>query len=309
MALPMWAAISLLRTGAERLLVRGRLFITGPIPGVTTPPGAQEAPQPDTLAVTTTAVASRPQPLANARASAVWAWVLVSAWVLFTVLAVVRVYCLDRAAASPEVSIAASLTFLAATTVVLIADRDRQAIVGVCGVIGSHVLYAAPCYVLAVILLRGPTERVLLPAGVAVFVAAAAEEIVFRVLLPCRLTRLAGGTSSRDGAMLIAVVFVSQLLFALCHVIPGWRPPSAALGEVLRLLEAGVLYTVVLLVLGLYASIAVHAALNFDLAYVAGPGQQRVSLGAMVSVLPLVFAAVWMARSRFARLSSSGGHT
>lgn len=103
------------------------------------------------------------------------------------------------------------------------------------------------------------------PFALATFGAALAEEAVFRRYLPDRLTDALRRAGARPAVIAIAIVVIPQLSFALAHA-ENSAFTGANVREFAGLFLGGVLYQGVALVGGLWAAVAVHAALNLAIA-------------------------------------------
>ena len=120
------------------------------------------------------------------------------------------------------------------------------------------------CWVAYVFVLHsfGHGSLALTSAGFGIFVAASAEEIAFRLLLPSALLRsLSYKKSSRLTA--IAAILIAQLAFAAAHL--GHRSPTSLHPfwvEAIRLTVAGMLYFVLVQRAGLWLAVGSHGALN-----------------------------------------------
>jgi membrane protease YdiL (CAAX protease family) len=98
--------------------------------------------------------------------------------------------------------------------------------------------------------------------GVVLFVGAAAEEVVFRSILPRRIAQAWSGITVSPGGRVIGEVSAA-VLFACSHFAPSIRNTIAPGGnELLRLIACGLSYAVLVEASGLWLAIAVHTSLN-----------------------------------------------
>ena len=123
-----------------------------------------------------------------------------------------------------------------------------------------------------------------------IFVAAAAEELVFRLFLPTQLShRLIHYGINRRTAWLAAAV-TSQAAFALCHFVQ--RPVfGLPLQEFYRLFVAGLLYSEIVALLGVGSASAIHATANFSSETLSFPppslSLQAISFAALIGIVYL----------------------
>jgi multisubunit Na+/H+ antiporter MnhE subunit len=112
--------------------------------------------------------------------------------------------------------------------------------------------------------LQGHGSLSLTSAGLGIFVAATAEEIVFRLVIPGALWRTVA-THAYTRFAQYAAILTAQLAFAAAHVMRGNPSPLHPLYiEAFRLTVAGMLYFVIVQRAGLWLGAGAHAALNAD---------------------------------------------
>lgn len=147
--------------------------------------------------------------------------------------------------------------------------------------------------------MAGHRALILTSVGFGIFVAASAEEVVFRVFVPNGLASILNANGKSRAAYLIAVV-ASQVMFSASHFLVARVGVLPGPIEMLRLFLSGLLYTVLVVRAGVWFASAVHASLNVDQFYVARSDDLTmwvVIVGAIV--LPLL--AITIAnRTRFA---------
>lgn len=104
---------------------------------------------------------------------------------------------------------------------------------------------------------------------ISVIVPATCEELVFRNLLPNTLAkRIYRQSNSRLAT--ISAIGLAQLSFAACHFVIGpARPLAPSSLEFVRLFAAGLIYTELVLILGVGITALIHAAANL-LPYLPG---------------------------------------
>lgn len=132
--------------------------------------------------------------------------------------------------------------------------------------VGGGVVYAC----IGLLMSRSSTALVLSTASAAIFFSAFVEEIIFRVALPASFLRQFASVEIRGARAVVLSWLLAQLVFALCHGFPeALRFSAYDFSEVLRLVVAGLLYGVLVSRCGLWLGTAVHAALNFNLHFLA----------------------------------------
>jgi hypothetical protein len=132
-------------------------------------------------------------------------------------------------------------------------------------VIAGAVLFASAA------LMLGTYDRGLGRVAGIIFVLAAAEEAVFRRMLPDRLIRMArGGWGERSPVAELGPHLLAQIAFASSHYPVVSQVASFGFPEWFRLVSAGMLYSLLARRWGLWVAIGVHASLNFHLLYGVG---------------------------------------
>ncbi len=136
--------------------------------------------------------------------------------------------------------------------------------------------------------------------GASVFAGAAAEELVFRLLLPYTLFALWVRTRSGSWWRWAVCIFVSQVAFAAAHF--GGFPPSlvSTVRPALELLVSGLCYSALANSTGLFSAIAAHGFVN---ARHIAIDSFRLSTGSTVELVVLALlstglAAIWPPRSQ-----------
>jgi len=94
-----------------------------------------------------------------------------------------------------------------------------------------------------------------------IFLGALAEEVVFRVIVPRGIASAVSNGARHSRSLIIGQV-LSQLAFAICHLLPQQHLGRAELIEAIRLFAAGLMYASIYTVTGLPFAIAIHATLN-----------------------------------------------
>ncbi len=142
-----------------------------------------------------------------------------------------------------------------------------------------------------IVVLAGRGSVALSPAGFAIFVAAAAEELVFRIILPSAIAASAAVALWKTKALI--GVIAAQLVFALSHVMPIGHPSATPMPiEVSRLVVAGVMYAILLRVGGLWLSTSVHASLNVEQFFVAVPVEVSVWMITLTGFMCIPFIGI-----------------
>lgn len=173
---------------------------------------------------------------------------------------------LDRTMTAPMRIVAGAVVFLIVALLILTPKPIRLSGLGLHAVpLGKEIVGGAALFAIVVSLVIKSPMLLITDGSIAVFVAATTEEIVFRVLLPQQfLSRFQAATSSRSAAWLMSWL-VSQAIFALCHLPTVSGHERLAVQEPIRLLVAGLLYGTLVITVGVWLAVAVHASLNFNL--------------------------------------------
>jgi membrane protease YdiL (CAAX protease family) len=158
---------------------------------------------------------------------------------------------------------------------------------------------AAGLYLGAAVLL-GVARPGLLAVGGTLFVLAAAEEAVFRGMLPRRLTGLARmGWGRRSAVTVVAAPLLAQVAFAASHIlVAAPNVPENAHVEGTRLLAGGLLYFILAARYGLWISIGVHAALNTHLLYGMDFAYRAIPFGELVLTVAAALVVISRAGPR-----------
>ena len=127
--------------------------------------------------------------------------------------------------------------------------------------------------------------------GAATFVAAASEEVVFRVQLPRWLSRVSRPFSMRPDLNWVLCSVAPQLSFALAHCVgPTWDL-AAGPERLTGLFVLGLVFQAIVDAIGLWAAIAVHCGLNVAIAS-AGATPVRPPGHVLLLVVALIAAVV-----------------
>jgi hypothetical protein len=139
---------------------------------------------------------------------------------------------------------------------------------------------------------RAPASTMTASSIVGLLFLASVEEVGFRVLMPVQLVRALRAFLSPDGSRLTAVL-LSQGSFTLCHFLPGAsRAGSFVWIEATRLFVSGILYWIVVDVVGVWFAIGLHASVNFDVLR-AATGWSNITLEVSMVVGALSVIALW----------------
>lgn len=134
-----------------------------------------------------------------------------------------------------------------------------------CRRVGFFLAASLTAFLALTVAAGAPVWLVIGPFALATFIAAAAEEAVFRRYLPDRLSATLRRAGVRPAAIGMAAIAIPQLSFAAAHA-----ESSAFFGagtwEFAGLFLAGVLFQGLVRVGGLWSAAAIHAALNLIIA-------------------------------------------
>jgi membrane protease YdiL (CAAX protease family) len=195
-------------------------------------------------------------------------WALIHVLSAPLVATVASVLLLARGSPTPVIQVSRAFVFCSITLAMLRRYVHWRAQLSLSVLVAGAAAVVLPVGVVLVatsqrLPMGGSAESVL----VAVLAGAAAEETIFRGVLPRGLVLAAGGGSATRGACCSSLV-APQLLFALCHfVVALMAPASPALArrDFLSLTAAGALLQVIQLNAGVGAAIGAHAAINYSL--------------------------------------------
>ncbi|MEX2179499.1 MAG: CPBP family glutamic-type intramembrane protease [Gemmatimonadaceae bacterium] len=169
-----------------------------------------------------------------------------------------------------RVAVQAIALFLVVLPVV--AFRSRRAAIGLkVGNVSLQIAVAAVAFGAVVWI---ATHRPGLLASSAIFVPAACEELVFRLMLPWFISegmRRAGMTATHS---VVTGCLTAQVTFALSHAVNA----PLAHDELVRLCAAGLLFAELVRLFGLWFAAAVHASMNYLLITQSAASHQPGSL-------------------------------